>query len=248
MQYRWTVRWTDPWCTDFIWSIFIRDFWTDYIDPQFTNQKSIKMKNLSTSVPRHAVLLPIGKQYFLYIFPEVLYKCTYTYIYILKSFSQKTYSIINILFCLSLWSENIHSMILVLWNLLRVAVCGLFLCSMCTWEKCILITYFVRSQLLIMLVKSLSSDFLICFSHLLLIVDLFFHLVLVSLALYLQDTTLLGVYRFRIVISSCWIDPFVIIKSLSRVVFLALKSIFFWQFGYSGFILVNLCTIYISLS
>lgn len=120
-------------------------------------------------------------------------------------------------------------MILVLWNLLRVAVCGLFLCSMCTWEKCILITYFVRSQLLIMLVKSLSSDFLICFSHLLLIVDLFFHLVLVSLALYLQDTTLLGVYRFRIVISSCWIDPFVIIKSLSRVVFLALKSIFFWH-------------------
>lgn len=75
------------------------------------------------------------------------------------------------------------------------------------------------------LVKSLSSDFLICFSHLLLIVDLLFHLVLIGLALYLKDTTLLGVYRFRIVISSCWIDPFVIIKSISSGI--ALKSIFF---------------------
>lgn len=44
-----------------------------------------------------------------------------------------------------------------------------------------------------------------------------------------MDITLLGAYEFSIIVSSCWIDHFVIIKSvsLSQVMFLALKSMFF---------------------
>lgn len=164
------------------WSLvnwfYLTDFnyWTDYIDPGYTNQESIKVKTLPAPVPRHSS--PSNRQtiYHVYLLRSFIPKCTYTNVYIYL-FSQIIYSIFNIPFCLSLWSKNMHCMILVLWNwglLYAHYEVSFGLCSTCTCWIQRYVTF--RSHLLIMLVKSLSL--------LLLIVDIIIHLVLILSALY----------------------------------------------------------------
>ena len=123
-------------------------------------------------------------------------------------------------------------------------VCSLLVYVPCVlpWENVyqslveyIVILIPIQSHLLIMLVKSsLSTDFFICLFCLLLIVDLFLRVALIVFAwffFFFFTLLLLGAYRFRIIfICSCWIDPFVTIKSVFILKMsnstVALKSVF----------------------